>query len=154
MHLRPGVIAVILSVRGSGEIESASVDLGAESAGANETETLGTEEQQQFFEKQVRPLFIKRCYQCHSSEAKVLKGGLHLDSRNGWMKGGDSGPAVVPGIHHQTFGVSQLAIVNPSADDSAVTNAPPADIDHDHCLRTGTGKVAIRARGPNARRPG
>jgi hypothetical protein len=53
--------------------------------------------EQQFFEKQVRPLFIKHCYQCHSSEAKALKGGLHLDSRSGWMKGGDSGPAVVPG---------------------------------------------------------
>src|SRR4029077_4745194 len=30
-------------------------------------------------------------------DAKVLKGGLHLDSRDGWMKGGDSGPAIVPG---------------------------------------------------------
>src|SRR6185312_6933520 len=37
------------------------------------------------------------CYRCHSSEAKVLKGGLRLDSRGGWMKGGDSGPAIVPG---------------------------------------------------------
>ena len=53
--------------------------------------------EQQFFENQVRPLLIKHCYQCHSSEAKILKGGLHLDSRGGWMKGGDSGPVIVPG---------------------------------------------------------
>src|SRR5262245_54895829 len=58
--------------------------------------TLSAEEQQ-FFEKQVRPLFIKHCYECHSSQAKVLKGGLFLDSRGGWVTGGDSGPAVVPG---------------------------------------------------------
>src|SRR4051812_728469 len=96
MHLRPGVIAVMLSLSGSAGIEPASVALGSDPPRANDAATLGAEEQQ-FFEKQVRPLFIKRCYQCHSSEAKVLKGGLHLDSRSGWMQGGDSGPAVVPG---------------------------------------------------------
>ena len=57
----------------------------------------------QFFEKQVRPLLIKHCYQCHSTEAKVLKGGLHLDSRGGWMKGGDTGPAVVPGAPDESL---------------------------------------------------
>ena len=44
----------------------------------------------------MRPLLIKHCYQCHSSQAKILKGGLRLDSRGGWMKGGDTGPAIVP----------------------------------------------------------
>ena len=60
-------------------------------------------EEQQFFERQVRPLLIKHCYQCHSSEAKILKGGLHLDSRDGWMKGGDSGPAIVPGAPDESL---------------------------------------------------
>ena len=96
MRLRPRVIAVILSLCGSGAIGPASVALGADPARANDAATLGAEEQQ-FFEKQVRPLLIKHCYQCHSSEAKILKGGLRLDSRGGWMKGGDSGPAIVPG---------------------------------------------------------
>jgi hypothetical protein len=50
-----------------------------------------------FFEKEIRPLFHEHCYKCHSAEAEKLKGGLLLDSRQGWATGGDSGPAIVPG---------------------------------------------------------
>ncbi|MCX6854731.1 MAG: PSD1 and planctomycete cytochrome C domain-containing protein [Verrucomicrobia bacterium] len=50
----------------------------------------------EFFESKVRPLLIKRCYECHSAEKKQ-KGGLSLDQRVGWQTGGDSGPALVPG---------------------------------------------------------
>jgi hypothetical protein len=51
----------------------------------------------EFFEKRIRPLLVKRCYECHSASAKKLKGGLYLDSKAGWSKGGDSGPVLVPG---------------------------------------------------------
>jgi hypothetical protein len=51
----------------------------------------------EFFEKRVRPLLVKRCYECHSASAKKLKAGLYLDSKAGWSKGGDSGTAIVPG---------------------------------------------------------
>lgn len=50
----------------------------------------------EFFEKKVRPLLADRCYECHSAEKKT-KGGLRLDTREGWQAGGDSGPALVPG---------------------------------------------------------
>ena len=50
-----------------------------------------------FFEKEIRPLLHKHCYKCHSTEAEKVKGGLLLDSRQGWATGGDSGPAIVPG---------------------------------------------------------
>ena len=50
-----------------------------------------------FFEKEIRPLLHKHCYECHSIEAEKEKGGLLLDSRQGLVTGGDSGPAVVPG---------------------------------------------------------
>src|SRR3954453_9591945 len=50
----------------------------------------------EFFEKNVRPILTERCLECHSA-AKKVKGGLHLDSREGWVKGGDTGPALVPG---------------------------------------------------------
>jgi hypothetical protein len=50
-----------------------------------------------FFEKEIRPLLHKHCYECHSIEAEKEKGGLLLDSRQGLATGGDSGPAVVPG---------------------------------------------------------
>src|SRR6185436_4153457 len=56
-----------------------------------------TPEQVEFFEKKIRPIFVERCYKCHSAQAEKVKGGLLLDSREGLLKGGDSGPAIVPG---------------------------------------------------------
>lgn len=49
-----------------------------------------------FFEKKVLPVLQARCFECHSHEKKI-KGGLTLDSRSGWVEGGDHGPAVVAG---------------------------------------------------------
>jgi hypothetical protein len=49
----------------------------------------------EFFENKVRPLLVKRCYQCHG-QGKV-KGGLALTSREEVLEGGDSGPAAVVG---------------------------------------------------------
>jgi len=52
----------------------------------------------EFFEKQVRPLLAKHCFECHSTaDGQAAKGGLALDSRAGWMAGGESGPTIVPG---------------------------------------------------------
>src|SRR5579871_4161070 len=56
-----------------------------------------TQQQSEYFEAKVRPLLIKNCYQCHSQQAPKLKGGLSLENRDGWTKGGDNGPAIVPG---------------------------------------------------------
>lgn len=51
-----------------------------------------------FFEKKIRPVLVKECYGCHSTEkGKKVRGGLALDSREGMRKGGDSGPVLVPG---------------------------------------------------------
>lgn len=50
-----------------------------------------------FFEKKIRPVFAENCYKCHSSQSEKLKGRLLLDSRDGVLKGGETGPAVVPG---------------------------------------------------------
>ncbi len=50
-----------------------------------------------FFEQHVRPLLVTHCYQCHSAESDIVQGSLLLDSKPGWEKGGDSGPAIVPG---------------------------------------------------------
>ena len=49
------------------------------------------------FHDYVQPLLSQNCYECHSHEAKKAKGGLVLDSRETIRKGGDLGPAVVPG---------------------------------------------------------
>ncbi len=50
-----------------------------------------------FFSDNVQPIFAKHCFECHSHRAKKAQGGLVLDSRSGWEKGGQSGPAIVPG---------------------------------------------------------
>ena len=57
----------------------------------------GDQQGLELFEKAIRPVLIRYCYECHSSVAKELKGGLRLDSRDGIRQGGDTGPAVVPG---------------------------------------------------------
>jgi cytochrome c553 len=50
-----------------------------------------------FFESRVRPVLVERCYKCHSHDADRVKGGLMLDTHEGMMHGGDTGPAIVPG---------------------------------------------------------
>jgi uncharacterized membrane protein len=49
------------------------------------------------FEKKVRPILVSHCYECHSADAVEIRGGLALDTREGIRRGGDTGPAVVPG---------------------------------------------------------
>jgi hypothetical protein len=54
------------------------------------------DERMEFFERRIRPVLVKRCYECHSGQADEIKGGLRVDSRDAIRRGGDSGPAVVP----------------------------------------------------------
>ena len=72
-----------------------------------------TPEQVDFFEKRVRPVLANNCYGCHSLQAPQPLSGLRLDSHEALLKGGDRGPAVVPGdpsrsrliqaVRHQTL---------------------------------------------------
>src|SRR4051812_19564854 len=50
----------------------------------------------EFFEKNIRPVLVGKCYKCHSSQSEKLKGDLLLDSPKGLLKGGSTGPAIVP----------------------------------------------------------
>jgi hypothetical protein len=52
-------------------------------------------DQIEYFEKFIRPVLATECLECHGAEKQ--KGGLRLDSRAGWQKGGESGAAIVPG---------------------------------------------------------
>jgi hypothetical protein len=62
----------------------------------------------EFFEKKIRPVLAEHCYTCHSQGAKKLRGGLLLDSREGLLKGGDSGPAIVPGQPEKSLLIKAL----------------------------------------------
>jgi hypothetical protein len=47
-----------------------------------------------FFEQRIRPVLAERCFECHSVDSKNLKANLLLDSKEGLLKGGDTGPAL------------------------------------------------------------
>ncbi len=53
-------------------------------------------EQAEFFESKIRPILVDHCYECHSAKSKSIKGGLRMDTRDALLKGGDSGPAIIP----------------------------------------------------------
>lgn len=53
------------------------------------------ESDDEFFESRVRPVLVKHCLECHG--AKKQEGGLRLDSRDGWMRGGDRGESIIVG---------------------------------------------------------
>ena len=56
-----------------------------------------SDEDVQYFERKIRPILVQRCYSCHSIDAKVLHGGLRLDTAESVKKGGDSGRTLVAG---------------------------------------------------------
>ena len=49
------------------------------------------------FEKRVRPILANRCFACHGPHAGEGQAGLRLDSLDGMLRGGRSGPAIAPG---------------------------------------------------------
>ena len=75
MRCFPGIVACALSVA------TARAEITAQDA--------------TFFETKVRPLLVEHCYDCHSGAKN--KGGLSLETKAGWSKGGETGPAIVPG---------------------------------------------------------
>ena len=63
------------------------------------------------FEKSIRPLLVMHCYECHSgSEAN---GGLLLDTRDGVLKGGESGAAIVAGDPERSLLVQAVRYTDP-----------------------------------------
>ena len=72
-----------------------------------------------FFESKVRPLLAEHCYACHSAGAKKLKGGLLLDSLEAMRKGGQTGPAVVPGKLDESLLIQAVRY------DDELTKMPP-----------------------------
>src|SRR5215204_4364407 len=64
------------------------------------------------FDKEVRPLFEKRCLDCHGSEKQ--KGGLRLDQKAAALSGGDSAePALVPGNSAESLLIKRVLTPNP-----------------------------------------
>lgn len=66
-------------------------------SGEEQSDTQISAADRQFFEAKIRPVLVKHCYGCHSADAKEVGGKLLLDTRESLFRGGQSGPAVVPG---------------------------------------------------------
>ncbi|MFN0198335.1 MAG: PSD1 and planctomycete cytochrome C domain-containing protein [Planctomycetaceae bacterium] len=64
----------------------------------------------EFFEKQIRPILIERCYECHSDEKH--EGGLRLTSRELLLQGGETGAAVVPGKPDESLLIRAVGYVD------------------------------------------
>src|SRR5262245_44733758 len=55
----------------------------------------GGDDAETYFETRIRPVLAGTCLNCHGG--KKVSHGLRVDSREALVKGGDSGPAIVPG---------------------------------------------------------
>src|SRR5262245_17110516 len=65
----------------------------------------------EFFETKIRPILVENCHRCHAGARP--KAGLHLDSREGLLRGGDSGPAVVLGRPDRSLLVKAIGYQDP-----------------------------------------
>jgi truncated hemoglobin YjbI len=65
----------------------------------------------EYFESKVRPILANSCFGCHSGSAL---GGLRLDSRDGMLKGGSRGVAVVPGDAANSLLIKAVKQVDPN----------------------------------------
>jgi cytochrome c553 len=66
--------------------------------------------QSEFFESRIRPLFVAKCFSCHT-ESKL--GGLRLDTSANVLAGGKSGPALVPGRPDQSILIQRVKEADP-----------------------------------------
>ncbi len=83
------------------------------------------------FEKEILPVLQKNCLACHSASEK--QGGLVLESPSAILKGGDNGPAVVPGKSADSLMLKLSAhqaepVMPPADNDVAASNLTPAQL--------------------------
>ncbi len=79
---------------------------------APETSTDGrsTEEETEFFTTKIKPLLDDHCYECHGFNSR--KGGLNLTTRDGFLTGGKSGAAIIPGNADKSLLIRAVGYAN------------------------------------------
>ncbi|MFM7055866.1 MAG: PSD1 and planctomycete cytochrome C domain-containing protein [Planctomycetota bacterium] len=87
---------------------------------ADEASAEVTASRESHFEQHIRPVLAGVCFRCHGGER--VSGGLRVDSREGLLSGGDSGPAIDPGRPRSSLlwqaiaRVPDVSAMPPSAD--------------------------------------
>lgn len=89
--LRLGILACLAAAFLSGTLGAVAADQPEDDAGAR------------FFEDKVRPILAVHCYECHGPASGDGKAKLRIDSRDAILKGGRSGPALVPGVPERSL---------------------------------------------------
>ena len=84
-----------------------------------------TKEGIEFFETKIRPVLVKYCYECHSEQAKKIKGKLRVDTYDGILKGGEVGPAVVPGDPGKSWLLISMTYKDKDTSDRDALLMPP-----------------------------
>ena len=64
------------------------------------------------FAKEIKPIFEASCVQCHGRGKD--KGGFRLDTRETALKGGDSGPAILPGKSAESLLIALVQGLTPT----------------------------------------
>lgn len=90
----------------------ASLTFGPSAARADEAAP-GDATRFRFFESQIRPILVRHCYECHSSQSGSSEGNLRLDTRQAIRAGGDRGPAVVPGSPQKSLLLTAVSHADP-----------------------------------------
>lgn len=67
------------------------------------TRSTAAEDAAALFKDKVRPLFERKCFDCHSSKAEEVKGELKLETLEQILKGGATGPSVIAGDVENSF---------------------------------------------------
>ena len=96
MSMRHCIVGLILSICASTPLAAQTPDI-------------------EFFEAKIRPVLAQKCYGCHNSKMPAPKGNLVLDSKEGLLKGGVSGPAIVPGKPAESRLITALSYSDPLA---------------------------------------
>ena len=81
------------------------------------------------FEEKIGPILAARCFKCHGPEAPKPKGGLRLDSREAALKGGDTGPAFVPGKPQESLLLKAVAWSDPDLRMPPKEKMPAAEVE-------------------------
>ncbi len=80
------------------------------------------------FERKIRPVITEHCLKCHADDLKKRKGGLSLESKASLRKGGDTGPALVPGKPKESLLVKALHYTDPDLQMPPVGKLPASVI--------------------------
>ena len=95
------------------------------------SEAVATDERvaTEFFEKRIRPLLAKHCYECHARDKAGDSGELAVDSRAALLKGGDRGPIIVAGKPDESLLLKTVKYGDPKLQMPPEGKLPDAEIE-------------------------